>query len=202
MAASMSAAPSVIRRELLEHETRYTHVPNAWARDELLSYKARGLLLLLLSHRDGFEVSVNELAAGSHKEGRDAVMSGLKELQVAGYLRLDKSRDAAGTFRTEYVLTTPPERLDLPVDNSQLTESPNPTRSRTRSSNPTATRSSNPTSIQNPIREIRDSQRNPKSAPPAPVDNPCEANSAPGVPREHRWARWGSCADCGELRTA
>lgn len=194
----MSAAPSIIRRVKLAHE-HTTHIPNAWLRDPRLSYKARGLLAVLLSHADGFEISIAALADGTVKEGREAIMSGLKELRGAGYLDMRKSRDRLGTFRTEYVLTEPAEPLPLPVDNARAAVSANPTRRRTRSANPTATRSANPTSIENLTREDLETQRNPGSAAAAPVDNfePCPINSGAAHPRPHRPTRWGSCADCG-----
>lgn len=164
----MSAAPSIIRRATLPHELQYTTVPNAWMRDPALSFKARGLLAHLLSHTDGYEISIKSLAESTYKEGREAIMSGLKELRLRGYLELRKSRDRNGTFRTEYVLRAPDEALALPVDNSG---SANPTRRATRSANPTATRSANPTSIQNPNREDGDTQRNHLRAVHSPVEN-------------------------------
>lgn len=188
----MSAAPSIIRRKLLDFERAYTTIPNTWLRDARLSYKARGLLGALLSHADGFEISIASLAEGSDKEGREAIMSGLAELRGHGYLRLDKSRDARGKYRTEYVLTEPTQPLALAVDNSAPARSANPTRTQTRSANPTATRSANPTSIEKTNREIRATR---VSQTEAPVDN--AQPLCPSTDQPHRFNRsLGYCADC------
>lgn len=208
----MSAAPSVIRRAQLPHELQYTTVPNAWMRDPALSFKARGLLAHLLSHADGYELSIKSLAESTHKEGREAIMAGLKELRLRGYLELRKSRDRLGTFRTEYVLRAPDEALALPVDNPTSARSANPTRRATRSANPTATRSANPTSIQNPNREDEETQRNHNSTGPEPVDSdgstfwhePCPSRwdgTTSSLQEPHRRRRDGRCAFCFALPT-
>lgn len=190
----MSAAPSVIRRKLQPFETEYTTLPNRWLRDERLSYKARGILALLMSHVDGYEISIADLAKGSFKEGREAVMTGLKELRGYGYLTMDKSRRPGGTFTTEYVLQDP--EPDLLIHRIE-TESANPTRSVMRSANQTATRSANPTSIEKPIKEITTTSTTYSS------DNVSSAfwnelcTAAGDIrPEPHRRRYDGLCADC------
>lgn len=77
--------------------TRFTQVANSAARDDDLSLKARGLLLLLLSHRDGWATSERQLAKEC-REGRDAIRTGLQELEDAGYLHREQGRDEGGTL--------------------------------------------------------------------------------------------------------
>lgn len=96
-----------VRRTHLEFEGQFTQVPNAWARDERLSRKARGLLVEIMSHRVGWHVSVSGLQnAGT--EGRDAIKSALVELKELGYLVVSQSRGDRGRFgEVEYELHDP-----------------------------------------------------------------------------------------------
>lgn len=72
----------------------YTIISNAWVRDENLSYQAIGLLTQLMSHREGWQVSIRSLA-GKHKAGRDAIRTIVGELEAAGYLVRSQPRDTA-----------------------------------------------------------------------------------------------------------
>lgn len=97
-----------VRRTHLDFEGKFTQVPNAWARDERLSRKARGLLVEIMSHRVGWHVSVSALQKAGI-EGRDAIKSGLVELKDAGYLRVSQTRGEQGRFNeVEYELQEPP----------------------------------------------------------------------------------------------
>lgn len=96
-----------VRRTHLEFEGQFTQVPNAWARDERLSRKARGLLVEIMSHRVGWHVSVSGLQKVGI-EGRDAIKSALVELKDAGYLQVSQSRGDHGRFgEVEYELHDP-----------------------------------------------------------------------------------------------
>lgn len=85
-----------IRRTRLLFDN-YAQVPNAWMRDTRLSRKARGLLAELLTHRVGWEITLESLVAGG-PEGRDAVRSAIKELERCGYLERQRARREDGTF--------------------------------------------------------------------------------------------------------
>lgn len=88
---------------------QFTQVGNRAARDRRLTRRARGLLVELLSHRDGYSVSVSGLVAAG-PEGRDAIRSTLKELEGYGYLRRIQTRDAQGRIGdTVYEITDMPE---------------------------------------------------------------------------------------------
>ena len=76
----------------------FTPVPNHWLRDPQLSYKGKGLLGAIASHRDDYELTIEQLIAES-KDGKDSVNSGVKELERVGYLlRLGRRRNADGTL--------------------------------------------------------------------------------------------------------
>ena len=74
----------------------FVQVPRESIRDGHLSFKARGLLAFLLDHPDGWTVSARQLAEEG-PDGREAVASGLRELRVHGYYRLERRRMLDGT---------------------------------------------------------------------------------------------------------
>lgn len=92
----------------------WTQIPNAVARDHRLSWRARGLLLELLSFPPGWETSIDRLVqdAARHSngatEGRDAMRTAARELKNVGYLIEHKSQDGRGRWRTELELTDAP----------------------------------------------------------------------------------------------
>lgn len=97
----------MIHRTELHFDRDFTIMPNAWARDGRLSRKARGLLVELLSHSPGWSVSLATLTANG-TEGRDALRSAIRELEVSGYLIRSRRRDASGRLgEAEYALSDP-----------------------------------------------------------------------------------------------
>ncbi len=68
------------------------------AHDASLSWKAKGLLLYMLSMPDDWSFYVSELKSHA-TDGRDSTASGLKELEKAGYLVKTKRRDSKGKFQ-------------------------------------------------------------------------------------------------------
>ncbi|WP_067601322.1 hypothetical protein [Nocardiopsis listeri] len=90
---------------------RFTRVLNAAVRDKRLSYKARGLLIFIASHREGWGIGIEQLIANS-PGGAGAIRSGLKELEAVGYLRRYRVRDELGCLGGAYwVVTDDPESL-------------------------------------------------------------------------------------------
>lgn len=101
----------------------FTQIPNAWIRDGRLSHRARGVLAVLLSHRDGWETSVEHLVKNG-KEGRDAIRSALNELLDVGYLRREAAQGEGGKFSgTRYVTQMPPTAWQ-PVDGKSTNGAP------------------------------------------------------------------------------
>jgi biotin operon repressor len=95
-------------------ESNFSIVSNAVIRDSRLSYRARGVLLEILSRPDNWRVSGDSLAR-SGKEGRDAILTALKELRDCGYIRMVKERKQDGTFETtNYVFDTPQDVVPHP----------------------------------------------------------------------------------------
>lgn len=70
----------------------FTQVPNDLLRNPELSLKAKALLCILLSNREGWRsymVKIGEML----KEGKEALQTGMKELEQAGYLKRIQFRD-------------------------------------------------------------------------------------------------------------
>lgn len=89
-------------------DSRFLIVRNSVAQDERLSYRARGLLVAILSRPDHWRVDSTQLAREA-KEGRDAVRSALKELETCGYLRRVTTRDENGRWVTDQVVYDTPQ---------------------------------------------------------------------------------------------
>jgi hypothetical protein len=70
----------------------FTQVPNDLLRNPTLSYKAKGILSLLLSNKEGWYSYAKTLQKMS-KDGADSVNSGLKELEKEGYFLRIQYRD-------------------------------------------------------------------------------------------------------------
>lgn len=66
--------------------------------DDSLSWKAKGILLYLLSRPDDWQVYEIELQKHA-LDGRDSVRSGMKELQDAGYIHRQRIRDKKGQYK-------------------------------------------------------------------------------------------------------
>jgi hypothetical protein len=88
----------------------FTVISNAVIRDECLSYRARGILIYLLSQPPDWETSSTRLAIAAG-EGRDAVRTALRELINVGYVTLRKEQTKAGHWVTTYMVTDTPWRL-------------------------------------------------------------------------------------------
>ena len=81
-------------------EGNFTVLHNTMLRDQRLSYKARGLLCYILSMPDNFRFTA-ELLTRHAPDGRQSVMSGLRELRDAGYLTTRRHQTSDGRWRTE-----------------------------------------------------------------------------------------------------
>lgn len=103
----------------------FTQVFNAAARDKRLSRRARGLLVELLSHSDGYGVSVEGLVKLG-PEGRDAIRSAIAELEKYGYLIRDRERDPVTGQLGEmvYLVTDMPDGLLLQADAPAADDTP------------------------------------------------------------------------------
>lgn len=91
---------------------KFAQIPNDYLRDNRLTLKARGLLALLMSHKEGWSLSIQSLAE-HNQEGREAIRTAIKELEEFGYLERYQE-NANGKFGEVVFITKDPADLPLP----------------------------------------------------------------------------------------
>lgn len=91
------------------YKTKYTVIDNTVIEDTKLTLKAKGLFTYLWSRPDNWNFYASEVAKHS-KGSRDQVLTGLAELEAAGYLRRTRKRDKNGrlTSQNEWLLSQEP----------------------------------------------------------------------------------------------
>jgi hypothetical protein len=95
-------------RVKLSFERDFTMIPNEWLRDTRLTFRARGILALLMSYAEGYSVTIKNLAA-NNPEGRDALEAAARELETEGYLERRKRRNRGMITGVDWMLTDPAE---------------------------------------------------------------------------------------------
>lgn len=112
-----------IIRSRIAFEDHFTQLPNAWMRDTRLSRRARGFLAELMTHREGWVVSVASLVRGG-PEGREATMKALQELEEFGYLQRKQQKVDGRFSSTDYIITDPGPWSDLPTTETPTAGNP------------------------------------------------------------------------------
>lgn len=82
----------------INKSTNFSIISNDVINDNRLSWKARGILVYLLSKPNDWTVKRNDLINNSEEDGERSVKSALKELVNLGYAKLKKGeyRDKDG----------------------------------------------------------------------------------------------------------
>ena len=97
----------------VEKTRDYTVMSNHHLRNTELSLKAKGLLSLMLSLPDNWDYTTKGLACIC-KDGIDSINSGVKELEVNGYVIRKRLRNEKGQLTTtEYTIFEQPQTLDM-----------------------------------------------------------------------------------------
>lgn len=95
----------------------FTQIHNRLFRDKRLSFKAKGIFGLISTHRDGYGVTPEWIAAEG-TDGPAAVRTGLRELEKYGYLVRHQERNPDGTMgQMTYSITDMPS--SEPVSENQ-----------------------------------------------------------------------------------
>jgi hypothetical protein len=88
----------------------YVIVNKEFVNDPLISWKAKGILLYLLSKPDDWKVYESDIICHS-TDGRDSVRSAIKELIENGYIIRSRKRDEKGRLNSaEYVVYEIPSK--------------------------------------------------------------------------------------------
>lgn len=97
----------------------FTQIANSALRDRRLSFKARGLLALVLSNAGEWNATRAWLVAQSDLDGRAAIQSALNELTELGYRVVTKEHDpVTGQFSTIATWFHEPDRsITRPTEN-------------------------------------------------------------------------------------
>lgn len=85
----------------------FTVVRNEAARDKTISFRARGLLVWMLSHESGRLITAAAMIDAG-PDGRDSVRAALRELEQADYIRRIRYRGAQGLWHHEMTVTDMP----------------------------------------------------------------------------------------------
>lgn len=95
-----------ILRNTLRFESNFTQIPNQWVRDERIGFRAKGVLVYLLSHKSGWKTSISHLAEVC-ADGKDAIRTAVTELENAGYLERTRLRENGQLAGAEWELLDP-----------------------------------------------------------------------------------------------
>lgn len=86
----------------------FTTVQNDFIEDDSLSFRAKGVMIFILSKPDHWSISERHLAEQG-PDGRSAVASALKELETEGYLQRIRQRRPDGTFDWDSIIYETPQ---------------------------------------------------------------------------------------------
>lgn len=92
----------------VEHKKNYTVVNNFICKDSRLSWKAKGIWLYAFSRPDDWQFHIDDLINQS-TDGREAVRSGLKELEKHGYLAREQKRENGQFGKADWVFYEVPQ---------------------------------------------------------------------------------------------
>lgn len=169
--------------EVLERD--YARISNQLWRDSRLHAKSKGIFGFLASHRDGFGVSPESIAAAM-ADGISAVKGALRELEEYGYLTRSQVRGADGLMGdTTYRITDMPS--SEPVDGNRLAVSTCDDAENRRSEpvdgNPPADKppaDNRPHKKTIPSQKISSEEKTTSSSPPGPTEPPATPEPTDG----------------------
>lgn len=126
----------------------FTTVSNDFLQDVNLSWKAKGMIVYILSLPPDWELNLSDLKNRS-KDGRDSTAAGLRELMDNGYCKRIKLRSDGGTFGGyDYVVSDIKEfELEQPQTDNPVTVEPQPEKPNTDNPNMEKPDTVNPTQV-------------------------------------------------------
>ena len=103
-------------------ESNYTRVSNHYLRDNSLSFKAKGLLTLMLSLPEDWDYTIAGLAQFT-ADGRVSIANTIRELEERGYICRSQTRGENGAFAQNiYWIYEVPQIGEMPCAENEETE--------------------------------------------------------------------------------
>lgn len=200
-------------RVKLAFERDFTQIPNEWVRGGAgLSLRAIGLLTQLMSHQEGFTVTLNALAA-TNAEGQAAIRNAVDQLKQAGFLTIETQRGHHGKITGSlWILTDPAEKKSRSQPQLDFPRAVEPRADKPRAVNRTLKEAHSEEHLY-PVNQADPSTRAGAEEDGLPADSSWVATESPADKyrrlihakcplsrsgREHDWAPSGYCTNCGE----
>ena len=111
-----------MKKILVKKSSNFTTINNEFIFNEKMSLKAKGLLCHLLALPESWDLYVEEVEKW-HKDKKDSIYSGFKELMKLGYVQRIQKREAGKFKGFDYIVFEKPKR-DL--SETVLSETENP----------------------------------------------------------------------------
>ena len=102
----------------------FAQIANAALRDTRLSFKARGVLAMVLSHAGEWNANKAYIQSMSDHDGRESVQNALNELTKYGYRIMHKDRRADGTWASWIEWRHEPTMTATDVRETRLPDKP------------------------------------------------------------------------------
>lgn len=107
------------------HVRNFTTLPNELLQDQRLSCRDRGLLVWMLSKPPDWSFSKKSIEAELARDGESSIQAGVKNLQKAGYLKIDRKRQERGKLSVVvWTVFDCPQLENQSVDNSPQLDFP------------------------------------------------------------------------------
>lgn len=104
---------SILR--VCKRENPFVQIDKSVAEDTLISWKAKGMMLYLLSRPDNWKIYVNQLSEVA-TDGREATRSAINELIERGYIVREQRKKPGGAFDGyDYQVFETPQIVESPV---------------------------------------------------------------------------------------
>lgn len=101
-----NSQPGIFRPKL-SYESDFALIPNRWIRDTGLQPATNFLLVYLLTHEIGYEIKFAQIERET-KIGIRGIRSAIKELEAAGWMKVERQRQKDGRLGSyRYTITDP-----------------------------------------------------------------------------------------------
>lgn len=105
----------------------FAQISNAALRDTRLSYCARGILAMVMSHNESWKTTTTWIRSQTPSEGQVAIANAIKQLQQFGYLVIQREKAVDGKMQgCVWTWTDEPELLQADEPHSRIPDDGSP----------------------------------------------------------------------------